>query len=142
MTMANVIYDSFINDVFAQNMNVETGTFYGMLVTDSYTPNKGTHAKRSDVTNEVTGTGYTAGGAATTVTVSLDTTNHRLNVDFSDISWTTSTITARGIVIYHHRGGSSSADELVCAATFGSDISSSGGTFTAHQTGDLRFQMP
>ena len=101
-----------------------------MLVTSSYTPNKDTHTKRSDVTNEVAGTGYSSGGTASTVTVSaVDTANDRVTITFGAVSWPTSTITARGAVYYKSRGGASSADELVAYDDFGSDIISTGGTF-------------
>jgi hypothetical protein len=49
---------------------------------------------------------------------------------FAAVSWAASTITARGMVIYKSRGGASSADELVGYLDFGSDIISSGGTFS------------
>ena len=100
-----------------------------MLVT-SYTPDKDTHDKRNDVTNEVSGTGYTAGGAASAVTVTKDTANDKVTIQFGAVSWASSTITARGCVYYKSRGGASSADELVAYADFGSDVSSSGGTFS------------
>lgn len=140
MAMATVIYDNFMKFALEGAVLCVSDTFYVLLVTDSYTPAKATHDYRNDVTNEVTGTGYSSGGKAVTVTVTLDTTNHRYDIDFADTSWTTSTITARGCVIYKHRGGASSADELVCAITFGSDISTTGGTFLIDFTGPLRFQ--
>mgnify|MGYP000402675218 CR=1 FL=1 len=62
--MASLIYNSAVRDEAVGNIDFDTDTFYGMLVTSTYTPNKDTHTKRSDVTNEVTGTGYTAGGMA------------------------------------------------------------------------------
>lgn len=117
-----------------------TDTFYALLVTSTYTPNKGTHTKRSDVTNEVSGTGYVSGGKQTVATVTLDTTNHRYDIDFADVTWPTSTITARAAVIYKHRGGASSADELVAYIDFGSNVSTTSGTFTLDITGPLRFQ--
>lgn len=141
MTMANAIYDSFTDNIFNQTFNLTTATVYGFLVTNTYTPSKGADAKRSDANaNEVSGTGYTAGGAATTVTITKDTTNHREDISFAAIAWTSSTITARGIVLYNHRGGLATADELICAATFGSDISSVSGTFTATNSSPLRYQ--
>jgi cytoskeletal protein RodZ len=102
-----------------------------MLVTSTYSPNKDTHTRRSDVTNEVVGTGYTAGGTASTVTVAaVDTTNDRVVITFGAVSWTTATITARGAVYYKSRGGASSADEIIAYDDFGSDIVSTVGTFS------------
>jgi hypothetical protein len=111
-----------------------------MLVTSTYTPDKDTHTKRSNVTNEVSGTGYTAGGQAVTVTTALDTANDRFDVSFTDVTWPSSTITARAAVIYKRRGGAASADELVCYFDFVSDKTTTGGTFTLDFTGPLRYQ--
>src|SRR5262245_18476264 len=102
-----------------------------MLVTSSYTPNQDTHTKRSDITNEVSGTGYTAGGAASAnKTVSADNTDDEGVFDADDLTWASSTITARGAVLYKSRGGAASADELLLSFDFGSDKISSNGNFT------------
>lgn len=138
--MASLIYDSFADDLSKGNVVPNTDTFKALLVTATYTPNKGTHLKRSDVTNEVTGTGYTAGGAAVTCTVAKDTTNHRETYTFSNPSWATATITARAAVIYKSRGGVASADELVCYVDFGADVSSTGGTFSVTFSSPLTIQ--
>ena len=127
--MASLIFNSCIDDVARGNIDFDTNSFKAMLVTSTYTPNKDTHDKRDDVTNEVTGTGYTAGGVATVCTVTKDTATDRVTLSFAAVSWASSTITARGLVIYKSRGGASSADELVAYNDFGSDVSSSGGTF-------------
>lgn len=128
--MASLIFNSAIDDMARNNIDFDTNTFKAMLVTSSYTANKDTHDKRDDVTNEATGTGYTAGGATSTVTVTKDTANDKVTIQFGAVSWATSTITARGCVYYKSRGGASSADELVAYNDFGSDVSSSGGTFS------------
>lgn len=139
--MANAIYDSFVYDVNVGNIDMNTDTFYVLLVTSSYTPDKKTHTKRSDVTNEVpNGSGYTTGGQAVTPTVTNDTANDRTDITFADVTWGASTITARGCVIYKRRGGASSADELVAYCDFGSNISTTAGTFTLDFTGPLRYQ--
>lgn len=128
--MASLIYNSAIDEMARGDIDFDTDTFKAMLVTSSYTPNKDTHEFRDDVTNEVSGTGYTAGGVASAVTVTKDTANNKVTIQLGAVSWASSTITARGCVYYKSRGGASSADELVCYADFGSDVSSSGGTFS------------
>jgi hypothetical protein len=128
--MASLIYNSAIDDIVRGAIDADTNTFKALLVTSSYTPNKDTHDKRDDVTNEVTGTGYTAGGVTTACTVTKDTANDRVTLQFAAVSWATSTITARALVIYKSRGGASSADELVAYNDFGSDVSSTAGTFS------------
>lgn len=128
--MASLIYNSCPHDLARGNIDFDTDSFKVLLVTSTYNANKDTHTKRSDVTNEVTGTGYTAGGVASACTVTKDTANDKVTLAFAAVSWATSTITARGAVIYKARGGASSADELVAYVDFNSDIATTGGTFT------------
>ena len=128
--MASLIYNSAIDDMARGAIDADTDSFKAMLVTSSYTPNKDTDLKRSAVTNEVTGTGYTAGGVASVCTVTKDTANDKVTLQFAAVSWAASTITARALVIYKSRGGASSADELVAYNDFGSDVSSTAGTFS------------
>lgn len=129
--MASMIYNNALLNEAKGLIDFDTDTFKVMLVTSAYTPDKDTHAYRSSVTNEVTGTGYTAGGAsAGSCTVTLDTTNDRIDITLAGASWPTSTITARGAVYYKSRGGASSADELVAYIDFGADIASTSGTFS------------
>lgn len=128
--MADVIYNSAKRDILNGSIDFDTDTLKVMLVTSSYTPNADTHTKRSDITNEVSGTGYTAGGATlANKVVSVDNTDDEGVFDADDVSWSTSTITARGAVLYKSRGGASSADELIAYFDFVSDKTSSGGTF-------------
>ncbi len=128
--MASLIYNSAIDEMARGDIDFDTDTFKAMLVTSSYTPNKDTHEFRDDVTNEAPATGnYVAGGETSTVTVTKDTANDKVTIQFGAVSWSSSTITARGCVYYKSRGGASSADELVAYNDFGSDVSSSGGTF-------------
>lgn len=136
--MADKLFLSCLDDVARGNIDFDTDSFKVMLCTSSFSPNSTTMLKRSDITNEVVGTGYTAGGTATTVTVTKDTGNNRINITFSNPSWTTATITAQWAVIYKSRGGAASADELVSASDFGSSASSTGGTFTVTFTIPLR----
>lgn len=128
--MASLIYNSAIDDMARGAIDFDTDTFKTMLVTSSYTPNKDTHDRRDDVTNEVSGTGYTAGGATSACTVTKDTANDKVTLSFAAVSWASSTITAAAAVIYKSRGGASSADELVAYVDFGGNVSTTGGTFS------------
>jgi hypothetical protein len=131
--MASIIPTSFFNDVFKGSIDCDTDTFKRMLLTSTAAPNKDTWLKRSDVTNEITGTGYTAGGAALTATVpAVDTTNDRQDVSWGTSTWTTSTLTARYSVVYKSRGGVASADELCFVNDFVTDVSTTAGTFTCN----------
>lgn len=130
--MASFLYNSAKVKIFTGVIDLDTDTFKVMLLTSSYTPDRDSHVFRSDLTNEVSGTGYTAGGATlASVTVTQDNTNDRAVFDAADTTWSSSTIAAaRYAVIYKSRGGAASADELVCLIDFASDRSSDGGPFT------------
>lgn len=138
--MADVTYTSFYEDLCNGDIVPATDTFKCLLVTSTYAPDKDTHVRRSDVTNEVSGTGYAAGGATVTCTVGKNTSTDRVTLTFSSPSWSTATITARGAVIYKSRGGASSADELVAYSDFGSDITSTAGTFAVTFSTPLTIQ--
>jgi len=62
--MASLIYNNFLEELLKANIDFENDTFKLALVTSSYTPDRDTHDNFDDITNEVSGTGYTAGGAA------------------------------------------------------------------------------
>lgn len=76
--------------------------------------------------NETSGTGYTAKGAALT---RIDPSNDGTTAitDFSDLTFSSSSITARGALIFND---SASGDPAVCALDFGSDKTSNSGDFT------------
>ncbi len=137
--MASLIFNRALEQWAKGTIDFDTDTFKVMLTTSSYSENKDTHDYRDDVTNEVTGTGYTAGGNTATVTVTLDTANDRIDISLGGTTWTTSTITARKAVYYKSRGGASSADEIIVVNDFGSDVITSGGTFTLNAS-TLRIQ--
>lgn len=124
--MASIVYDSYMAD--AMNGNANTSHSYkAMLTTSDYVEDRSAHSKRSSVTNEITGTGYTAGGTAVTLTASTNTTTHQTTLTIGAASWPSSTLTARKMVVYRDRGGAASTDELVCCIDNGANLVSSGG---------------
>jgi hypothetical protein len=126
----NAIFNSFKRDIANGSINLVADTVKIMLVGSGYTPNIDTHTKRSDVTSEVSGAGYTSGGATlANKTVTMNTTSDKGVFDADDVTLSTATITARGAVLYKARGGASSADELIAYLDFGSDITSTAGNF-------------
>lgn len=129
--MANVIYNSFKRDIMNGGIDLDTDTIKVALVTSSYTPDQDTHDNFDDVTNEVAATGgYTAGGATlANVSVTADNTDNEGVFDADDVTWSSSTITARGAVVYKSTGVTSTS-KLICYFDFGSDQSSSSGNFT------------
>jgi len=128
--MADLLYNSFKRDIQNGSIDLDTDTINIMLVTSVYTQDIDAHTKRSDITNEVVGTGYSAGGQALAgKVVSADNANDLGKFDSDDASWTGATITARGAVLYKARGGAASADELIGYLDFVSDQAVTSGTF-------------
>lgn len=76
--------------------------------------------------NEISGTGYTAGGGTLT-RVDPTTSSTTAFTDFSDLTFSSSSLTARGALIYND---SASGDPSVVVLDFGADKSSSSGDFT------------
>lgn len=97
-------------------------TFKIALYTSSATLGASTTAYSA--TNEVSGTGYSAGGETLT-SVSPTTSGTTAYVDFADVTWANSTITANGALIYN----ANSSNAAVVTLAFGSDKSSSNGDF-------------
>lgn len=113
------------------SIDLDTDTFKMMLTTSTYTPNQDTHDFRDDVTNEVTGTGYTAGGNTLAgVALTYDAASNQTRLTWTSPTWPSSSITGRTAVIYKSRGGAASADELVAYCTNDADVTSTGATFT------------
>jgi hypothetical protein len=76
-------------------------------------------------TNEVSGTGYTSGGGALT-NVTPTSSGTTAFTDFADLTFSSSTITANGALIYN----STNSNKAVCVLAFGGDKSSTNGDFT------------
>jgi hypothetical protein len=91
--MASGWYTSGLADVTSGTIDLDTDTIKLILVTSSYTPDAD-HDFASDLTNELSGTGYTGGYAGSgrkTISGaawSTDTGNNRIEFTFSAVTWT------------------------------------------------------
>jgi len=107
------------------NLTLGTGNAFKMaLYTNSASFTAATTAYTTG--NEVTGTGYSAGGDALT-NVTPTNTGTTAFAEFGDLTWSTSTITARGALIYND---TAAGDPTLVVLDFGSDKSSSAGDFS------------
>jgi len=126
MAITQALCSSFKTELATglHNFTTSTGNVFKIaLYTSAATLGASTTAYSA--TNEVSGTGYTAGGASlTNVTPVLSGTT--AIIDFGDASWTTATITARGALIYN----STNSNRAVMVLDFGSDKTSTAGTFS------------
>jgi hypothetical protein len=99
-------------------------TFKLALYTSSATLGAATTAY--SVTNEASGTGYSAGGAALT-NVDPSSSGTTALTDFDDLTFSSATITANGALIYND---TQAGDPAVCSLAFGGDKTSTAGDFT------------
>lgn len=152
--MGSFFYDFFLYYMAKGQVDIQSDTFKIMLLdvdldfiygtgsgsgsgssgsgsgsSTGYRPSRN-HGKRSDIYSEITGTGYTSGGASATVSLALDELKHQLQISVTNASWSSSTFIASGCVLYKSRGGAASSDELIAFFDFGSPKSVDSGTFT------------
>ncbi len=129
--MADVIPNAFKKNIMNGGIDLDGDTIKVMLLDDTHTQDQDAHEFIDDVSaNEVSGTGYTAGGAAIgSKTVSQDNTDNEGVFDGADVTWSGSTITARYAAIYKDTG-TPSTSPLIAILDFGENKSSSNGNFT------------
>lgn len=111
-------------------INLASDTIKLMLLTSSYTPDIDANVFISDISaNEVAASGsYSAGGVTLTKSSSTDDTDDEGVFDATDVSITTATITARYAAIYKDTG-TPATSPVICVIDFGSNQSSTAGTF-------------
>ncbi|MFD8515144.1 hypothetical protein ACFV27_29685 [Streptomyces antimycoticus] len=95
-------YGPALQKLMTKQMDLINDTIKVALVKSTYTPNQNTHDEWADVSaNEVTGTGYTAGGIAlASKTITYNTTNKNWTFDAADSTWPNTNVAFRYAVIY------------------------------------------
>jgi len=129
--MASVIYTRFFLDLAIKALSWSVDAIQVALVDSTYTPDKD-HTRwvtgSDPYDSQITGSGYTAGGAAlANATAVIDTTNDLVKLDGDDVTWATSTITARNAVLFD---STIANKNLVACFQFTEDKSSANGDFT------------
>ena len=126
MAITQALATSFKRELLVAGHNFTNGgnTMRAALYTSSATLNATTTAYTTS--NEVSGTGYVAKGAALT-NVTPTASGTTALTDFADVTWGSSTITARGALIFNDTHAS---DAAVLVLDFGGDKASTSGNFT------------
>jgi hypothetical protein len=125
MAITSAICNSFKQEILVEGHNLTNGadSLKLALYTSSATLGAGTTAYVT--TGQSTGTNYSAGGSAlTNVTPALS--GSTAVCDFSDLTFSDATVTARGCLIYN----TTNSNKAVCAIDFGGDKTSTAGDFT------------
>ena len=124
MAITQAMCTTFKVNLMKGDEDFDVDSYYIALYTSS--------ASLSDITTvyttsgEVTGTGYTAGGKPLTVSTAPTSSGTTAYIDFSDVVWSSATITAAGALIYN----SSKSNAAVAVLDFGGNKTSTAGDFT------------
>ena len=114
---------------FNKEIDYLDDTIKVMLVSNAWVPDQLNNDYLDEVTNEITGAGYTAGGITlTNKAITPDANRMRFVAD--DITWTGATFTARYAVVYDDTPFNASSKPLLGYIDFGEDKTVNNGTFT------------
>ena len=119
MAISQAMCTSFKGELLNKEHDLNTDTIKIALYTSSASLGAATTAYSA--TNEISGTGYTAGGE-TLGSATIATTGTTAYVDFADPSWTSATFTANGALIYND----SASDKAIAVLAFGGDFTVTG----------------
>jgi len=123
MAITQAMCTSFKEDLFQKEQDLDTDTIKIALYTSSATLDASTTAYTA--TNEVSGTGYTAGGVTLTG-ATIGTSGTTAYVDFDDPEWTSASFTTAGALIYND---TTAGDNSIAVLSFGGDFTVTAGTF-------------
>ena len=122
MAITQAMCTSFKEECFKEGHQMATDTIKIALFTSSASMGASTTAYSTS--NEISGTGYSAGGVALTSQV-VSTSSTTAYFDAADPSWTSASFTANGAIIYN----STNSDKAIAVLAFGGDFTVAGGTF-------------
>ena len=122
MAISQAMCTSFKAEILDEGHDLVADTIKIALYTSSASLGASTTAYST--TNEITGTGYTAGGVALS-SKTVDTSGTTAYFDSADPSWTSATFTANGALIYND----TNSDKAIAVLAFGGDFTVAGGTF-------------
>lgn len=130
--MASKLYGQFLQATLNKEIDWDSDNVKVALLSNAYTPDQDANNYWDDVVAyEVTGTGYTTGGASLlNKTNTYNSATNTIVLDADDQTWTSSTITARYAVVYDATPATNATKPLIGYVDFGSDQSSSNGNFT------------
>lgn len=121
--MASGVYNRFKANLMNKQVDLEADTVKVALYTSSHSFTAGDNVYT--VTNEISGTGYTGGGAA--LASKAVTQAAITKFDAADTAWTSSSFTAAHAVIYDD---THATNDLICSIDFGGNQTVTSGTFT------------
>lgn len=131
MAVTAKMYGLALRSMLEKEIDWDTDSMKAMLCTNSYVPDQDAHRYKSSVTNEVTGTGYTAGGIAIPSRgFSYNTATNALTLTGGNLSFGTLTVTGiRYVVFYNNTPATDATRPLLGYMDLGADQNPSGVAF-------------
>ena len=114
--------------------SIEAETHKTLLVQDGYTHDYSLHDFRDDLTNEVSGTGYSTGGVTQTVT-EITIAAEILTFDMLDTVFPTVTIVDAMAGVFYTNVGTAATDQLICLQDSITAASATAADFTIQHAG-------
>lgn len=131
MAVSAKLYGAALAALASGSVNWGSDTIKVSLHTATYTPNQDTHDFFDDVTNEVTGTGYTAGGATLASKTSTYTAGtNTQSLDAADVTWASSTIANARYAVIRKDTGTAATSPLLGYVDLDGNLSSTNAPFT------------
>ena len=121
MAVTAELYTNVFTAAFNSEIDLSGDTIKVALCTSSYTPDQDAHDYFDDITNEISGTGYTSGGEELS-NKSESAASGTYTFDADDTVWSSSTFTARYAIIYKDTG-TPGTSPLIGYVDFGADVS-------------------
>ena len=122
MAIVQAMCTSFKAEILDEGHDLVADTLKIALYTSSANLGAGTTAYSTN--NEISGTGYSAGGVTLT-NKAVSTTGPTAHFDADDPTWTGASFTANGALIYN----STNSDKAIAVLAFGGDFTVASGTF-------------
>lgn len=130
MTIAKV-YGPALGSLVAGDIDFAGATVKCALTNATYSPNQDTHEFFDDVTNEVSGSGYTAGGVTLTgKTATYNTSTNTLTLDSSDPTWAALSVPEIRYAVFYVSTGVASTSPLISYMDFESNTAPGGASVT------------
>ena len=138
MAVTARVFSLIFTAAFNKEVDLIDDVIKAMATTVTYVPNQDTHDYKDDVTNEVSFTGYTAGGATLandTITYTAGTNKWKYDAD--DVVWTvTGSGTVRIIVVYDSTPATDATRPLICYQESSIDVTATDDTLTVQWHAD------
>lgn len=126
--MASGVYNNFKAEIMKGTFDLVNDTIKVMLLDNNHSFTAEDDVIADISANEISGTGYSAGGETLANTaVTVDDTDDEGVFDADDVEWTSASFSAYHAVVYDD---TTTGDMLICSIDFGGEQTVSGGTFT------------